>query len=547
MFGAGAATAARIYRRVISTNTLELVSVSTDASAATSQGTNPRLSDDGCFVLFNSSSPALIHGDTNEQQDIFLWECTNSTIKRINLNNEGHQAITASSAIAITSNGHFAIGLSQARNLVPGDSNEQRDLFLFKLVQGESNTRPSLTISSPAHGSVHDMFFGPLQLVASAHDLEDGNLGSHVTWHSSIDGAVSSPVILSIGAHKLTASVTDSDDNQASHAVSVTVVEHVNQAPSLTIEAPLDDAVILTSSLPLILNATADDIEDGNLTASISWQSDLDGAIASPAYLTVGAHRLSAIVTDADGAAVVRFVDITVTDQNLPPVLSITSPTNGSVSQSGQSVVLTAVASDDHDGVLSAAVQWSSNINGTLGSGSALSVSLSPGTHQITATVSDQQGLISSESISLIVNAVPISYCSARGNNSTYEWINRIAINGVQHLSGNNQGYGNFTSGQNFGLNVGTNSLQLTPGFRSGSYSERWRVWIDLNRDGLFATNEMLYEGVSNTTLTGSLLIPAGTLSGQTRMRVAMSYGSYPASCGAFSWGEVEDYTVTLD
>jgi hypothetical protein len=28
-------------------------------------------------------------------------------------------------------------------------------------------------------------------------------------------------------------------------------------------------------------------------------------------------------------------------------------------------------------------------------------------------------------------------------------------------------------------------------------------------------------------------------------MRIAMKYGGAPAACGTFSYGEVEDYTVT--
>jgi hypothetical protein len=29
-------------------------------------------------------------------------------------------------------------------------------------------------------------------------------------------------------------------------------------------------------------------------------------------------------------------------------------------------------------------------------------------------------------------------------------------------------------------------------------------------------------------------------------MRVAMRYGSTPTACGSFSYGEVEDYTVSI-
>jgi hypothetical protein len=48
------------------------------------------------------------------------------------------------------------------------------------------------------------------------------------------------------------------------------------------------------------------------------------------------------------------------------------------------------------------------------------------------------------------------------------------------------------------------------------------------------------------TPVTGSFTIPATATDGATRMRVSMKYNAIPTSCEAFSYGEVEDYTVNL-
>ncbi len=43
-----------------------------------------------------------------------------------------------------------------------------------------------------------------------------------------------------------------------------------------------------------------------------------------------------------------------------------------------------------------------------------------------------------------------------------------------------------------------------------------------------------------------SFTVPSGTLAGTKRMRVAMKYSGYAASCGTFTYGEVEDYTIIV-
>jgi bacillolysin len=71
---------------------------------------------------------------------------------------------------------------------------------------------------------------------------------------------------------------------------------------------------------------------------------------------------------------------------------------------------------------------------------------------------------------------------------------------------------------------------------------------VDLNRDSTFSTNELLMSGASIGTgsLNGTITIPATALAGNTRMRVSMVYGSTASACGNFTYGEVEDYTVTI-
>ena len=149
---------------------------------------------------------------------------------------------------------------------------------------------------------------------------------------------------------------------------------------------------------------------------------------------------------------------------------------------------------------------------------------------------------------------VPITYCDARGNSTSDEWIQSVVIGGLNNNSGNNGGYAHFQGG-NIQFESGQSyNLTLTPGFSSGwfganSYPEYWRVWIDLNHDGDFTdANELVFDagGTSETTVAGSFSIPANSPGVETRMRVAMKYNGAPSSCETFGYGEVEDYDVTI-
>ena len=133
---------------------------------------------------------------------------------------------------------------------------------------------------------------------------------------------------------------------------------------------------------------------------------------------------------------------------------------------------------------------------------------------------------------------VPVSYCSSQGNNSSYEWVEAVNVNGYTYISGNSNGYADFTGQTALNLTRGSNSIILTPGFGFSSYTEYWNIWVDLNQDGQFSAQELMYSGVSASSLPGSFQLPVDTLSGSTRMRVSMKYGAAPTACESFTYGD---------
>ncbi len=92
---------------------------------------------------------------------------------------------------------------------------------------------------------------------------------------------------------------------------------------------------------------------------------------------------------------------------NIAPVVTITSPANGSSSTVGQPLTFTGTATDTEDGSLTGNISWVSSRDGAIGSGGTFSTSaLTLGTHTITASVTDSGGLPGSASITITVNPV---------------------------------------------------------------------------------------------------------------------------------------------
>ncbi|MFN3752595.1 reprolysin-like metallopeptidase [Flavobacterium sp.] len=142
-----------------------------------------------------------------------------------------------------------------------------------------------------------------------------------------------------------------------------------------------------------------------------------------------------------------------------------------------------------------------------------------------------------------------VTYCASRGNNTADEYINRVQLGTINNLSGNNGGYGNFTTLSTNLVRGTSNSITITPAWTGTVYNEAYRVWIDYNQDGDFLdAGEQVFNRAKtkSTPISGSFTVPATALLGQTRMRVSMKYNASPTSCEIFADGEVEDYTVNI-
>ena len=92
---------------------------------------NPSISSDGQYIAFESSATTLIvSGDTNSAGDIYVRELATGTITRSSLAADGTQGDLDSMYPAISGDGKYVAFVSDATNLVPGDTSNNRDVFV---------------------------------------------------------------------------------------------------------------------------------------------------------------------------------------------------------------------------------------------------------------------------------------------------------------------------------------------------------------------------------------------------------------------------------
>ena len=123
----------------------ETTRVSVDSAGAQANGDSfePAVSADGRFVAFSSAATNLVAGDTNDANDVFVRDRQANTTSRVSLGPAGANANGGSDAPSISADGRLVVFTSAATNLVTGDTNNQRDVFVFDR-QTAITTRVSL-------------------------------------------------------------------------------------------------------------------------------------------------------------------------------------------------------------------------------------------------------------------------------------------------------------------------------------------------------------------------------------------------------------------
>jgi Tol biopolymer transport system component len=90
----------------------------------------PFVSADGRYAAFGSRAPNLVRGDTNRAADVFVADLERGCTLRVSVGHAGAQANSGSFVAGISGDGRVVVFRSFADNLVPGDANGRRDVFV---------------------------------------------------------------------------------------------------------------------------------------------------------------------------------------------------------------------------------------------------------------------------------------------------------------------------------------------------------------------------------------------------------------------------------
>ncbi|PVE29946.1 hypothetical protein DC030_15475, partial [Enterococcus faecalis] len=98
----------------------QLMNVTVGANGASAE---PALSADGRFVVFESLATNLVAEDTNNVQDVFLYDRALDMMELVSVATSGATANGPSFYPAVSSDGRYVAFASLARNLVISDTN----------------------------------------------------------------------------------------------------------------------------------------------------------------------------------------------------------------------------------------------------------------------------------------------------------------------------------------------------------------------------------------------------------------------------------------
>jgi len=116
---------------------LERASVGDDGAQGNDASAMSAISQDGRYVAFVSNAVNLVSGDTNRNSDVFVRDMVDHHTVRASVANNGTQGNWASgnSGIALSANGRYVAFASAATNLLPSDFKNSTDIFVRDLVK----------------------------------------------------------------------------------------------------------------------------------------------------------------------------------------------------------------------------------------------------------------------------------------------------------------------------------------------------------------------------------------------------------------------------
>jgi Tol biopolymer transport system component len=145
---------------------IDRISMGFDGTDANGDSRNAAITENGRYVVFESDASNLVVGDTNNATDVFRYDSWTGETVRVSVGSDG-EGNDASLNASVSAAGKYVVFESLADNLVAGDTNGLRDVFIRNLDTGIT------TLASEK---------------ANGDDASGGSYGSHNATVVTLDG-----------------------------------------------------------------------------------------------------------------------------------------------------------------------------------------------------------------------------------------------------------------------------------------------------------------------------------------------------------------------
>jgi Tol biopolymer transport system component len=264
------------------------------------------MSADGRYVTFVSWATNLVADDTNNFADVFVKDMLTGVVTRVSVSTTGGDANAASYAPAISADGRYVAFVSDASNLVVGDTNNEADVFVRDVLQGATSRVSVSSNGAQSNGASNnpvvssDGRYVAFDSLASNLVADDNNSASDVFVRDLVGGTTERVSLAANGAEGSAASEMPSISSDGRYVAFASAAENLigvagdtNQAWDVFVRdrtaATTVRVSITTAGSQASGNSFAPAISgDGRYVAFESQASDLCGVTLIPSALTVG-------------------------------------------------------------------------------------------------------------------------------------------------------------------------------------------------------------------------------------------------------------------
>ena len=419
-----------------------------------------------------------------------------------------------------------------------------------------------VTVTVTASPVVTFAVLADLCVDAPAFILTEGTPSGGIYSGTGVSGGSFDPSIAGVGVHTLTYTYTDVTTGCSNFATqSITI----NPLP-LVYFAPLADVCLYDAQFTLTqgLPSTPAGVYTGT---GIALGTDF-----SPFLAGVGTHTLTYTYTDLNGC--ISSATQTITVNPMPIQFTVTG--GGNYCAGGAGVDVGLMGSElgvDYDLIINgittiatfsgtgAAISFGNQIiagtytvfayNTSSGCEDQMIGSVDVGVYPLPIAVASSNSPVCENDPIMLYSSGGgcslVNYCPSTSSSYIQEYITNVSLNNASQASVGNF-YTDFTANVFTILNIGgTYTLSVT-NYVDGTFPEHVTVFIDWNRNGIFEAADSIYMGTFNGTHTfnKSITVPPDALLGKTLMRVINQWGSKPIPCGAYGYGETEDYQIEI-